>query len=96
MIIRRAETDPSTAIQELTRDIARLRSDLDNVRSALTNRGRRMLHDARGQLDTTTRAARSATGYLRQHPGAGAGILIGVAAVAVGVALAVSQTRRRG
>lgn len=96
MITRRAETDPSTAIQQLMRDVARLRSDLDNVRSALASRGRRMLVDARGQLDTTTtRAARSATTYLQRHPATGVGIAVGVTAVALGLALAISQARRR-
>lgn len=94
MIMRRAESDPATAISQLTRDMARIRTDLDNIRTALSSRGRRVWRDTREQVGTTTGRAMQESGtYVREHPGVTAGITLGIVALVVGVFVGINRMR---
>jgi len=86
-MLRRAETDPSAAVDQLTRDIARLRSDMDNIRSAAGYRGRQWAQGTRQQLsDTTNRAYENTSRFVRRHPGASTGIGVGALALVGAIA----------
>ena len=94
-MLRRAETDPSAAVDQLTRDIARIRSDLDSMRSAVSHSGREWVDDARDRLgDTTGRAYKTTRRFVRGHPGATTGIGVGLLAIITGVLFSVLMFRR--
>ncbi|MFW6060486.1 MAG: hypothetical protein ACODAQ_09900 [Phycisphaeraceae bacterium] len=93
MILRRTKRDPSAALNELTRDLSRIRADLDNVRSAFTVRGREALREAGERVgDSTRRAGQGAGEYVREHPGMSSGIAVGIIGL---LALLLYATMRR-
>ena len=94
-MLRRAETSPSAAIDELTRDIARIRGDLDDMRQAVSTRSRHLVRDTGERLSQTAhRTAQDTRRFVRRHPGTSTGIGLGVLAVLAGLLWSLSLFRR--
>lgn len=95
MILRRStKSNPQAALNELTRDLGRIRSDLDNVRAALTHQGQVAMRDVGQRVSDSANRARKNTGeYVREHPGMTSGLAVGLVAL-LGVLLYVLSLRR--
>ncbi len=82
MLLHRSPKSPNEAIDTLTRDLGRIRADLNEVRNALSYRSRTMLYDASGRMsEQANEAARHTSKFVRERPGTSTGIGIGVLAL---------------